>query len=169
MANPYVGEIRMVGFNFNPVGWALCNGQLLSIAQYATLYNLIGTTYGGDGVNTFALPNLQGRIAMHQGNGHVLGELAGVEAVTLTTGQLPAHTHVPACNSGDGNSRNPSGNFCANEFAKATNVYSDKPPDSTMAAGASGLAGGSQPHNNIQPILCVNFVISLFGIYPSQS
>lgn len=166
MSEPYVGEIRMVGFNFAPNGWALCNGQLLAISQYDTLFNLIGTTYGGDGQQTFALPNLQGRIPFHQGNSFVLGQTSGTETVTLVTSQLPTHTHPLAANSSGGSQSAPTGGY----WAQSTlDQYSTAAASHSMAATAVGSAGGSQPHDNMPPFLVINFVISLFGIYPTQS
>ncbi len=166
MGTPYIGEIRMFAGNFAPVGWALCQGQLLPISGNDALFNLIGTTYGGDGQETFALPNLQGRFPMHVGNGHVLGEIAGTETVTLTTAQIPAHSHVPQANSGSGSQSTPSGNVWAN----STNLpYSASAPSAAMAPQAVQSSGGNQPHDNMVPYLVINFIISLFGIYPSPT
>ncbi len=166
MGTPYVGEIRMFAGTFAPAGWAFCNGQLLAISQNDALFNLIGTTYGGDGQNTFALPNLQSRIPMHVGNGHVLAETGGVETVTLTANQIPAHSHVPQANSGTGTQSSPGGNV----WAGSTNLpYSASAPSASMDPAAVGSSGGSQPHDNMVPFLAVNFIISLFGIFPSQS
>jgi microcystin-dependent protein len=166
MSQPYVGEIRMFGGNFAPAGWMFCEGQLLPISQNETLFNLIGTTYGGDGQSTFALPDLRGRLPIHQGNGFTLAEIGGTETVTLTTSQIPGHTHVPQCSSNAGNQASPSGGVWA---VSASNLYSDVAPSVTMAAAASGVAGGSQPHSNFMPYLCVSFIISLFGVFPSQT
>ncbi len=166
MGSPYIGEIRMFAGNFAPAGWALCQGQLLPISGNDTLFNLIGTTYGGDGQQTFALPDLQGRVPMHAGNGHTLGEIAGTETVTLTTAQIPAHSHVPQANSGSGPQSSPSGNVWAN----STNLpYSASAPSAAMAAQAVQSSGGNQPHDNMVPYLVINFIISLFGIYPSPT
>jgi microcystin-dependent protein len=165
MASPYVGEIRVVGFSFAPVDWALCDGQLLSIAQYEALFSLLGTTYGGDGVNTFALPNLQSRIPIHQGNGYVIGQLAGTETVTLTTNQIPVHTHALNAQSGAGSQSSPSGGVWANS---ALDQYSAATPTTQMSASSLQNSGGSQPHDNMPPFLCVNFVIALFGIFPTR-
>jgi microcystin-dependent protein len=166
MGEPYVGEIRMVGFNFAPAGWMLCQGQLLPISENEVLFNLIGTTYGGDGQETFALPNLQSRIPVHQGGGFVLAEMAGVESVTLTVGQIPAHTHIPQANSA-GAATSASGNVWANsaalQFAPSTS------PLTPMNASAVTVAGGSQPHDNMLPYLAINFIISLYGVFPQQS
>ncbi len=170
MGTPYVGEIRMFAGNFAPVGWMFCQGQLLPISEYDTLFNLIGTTYGGDGQSTFALPNLQSRVPVHMGTGpngqtFVLGQMAGEETVTLTTSQIPSHTHVPQANSNNGTQVSPSGNVWAN----STNFpYSTNAPNAAMDPAAVGLTGGSQPHDNMIPFLAVNFIISLFGIFPTQ-
>jgi microcystin-dependent protein len=170
MATPYIGEVRMVGFSFAPVGWALCNGQSIPISQNNALFNLIGTTYGGDGVNTFNLPNLQSRIPFHQGTNSqgtmVIGQIAGSETVTLTTSQLPAHTHILAANSGSGTQAGPTGGVWAgstlNQFSTATNSHTMDP--STITA-----TGGSQPHDNMPPFLVINFIVALDGIYPTQN
>ena len=166
MSNPYVGEIRMFGGNFAPVGWAFCNGQLLPISENPTLFNLIGTTYGGDGQTTFALPNLQSRVPIHQGNAHVIGEVGGAESVTLALAQIPAHTHTPQASSSPGTSASPSGNVWA---AWSDAQYSATAPAAAMASPALAPAGGSQPHENMPPFVAVNFIISLFGIFPSQT
>jgi microcystin-dependent protein len=167
MSSPFIGEIRMFGGNFAPVGWAFCNGQVIAISQNDALFNLIGTTYGGDGQSTFALPNLQSRVPVHVGQGFALGQSGGAETVTLTTSQIPAHSHVPQANSGAGTQTSPAGNVWANsslgEFDDTNTV------DGTMAPGALGPAGGSQPHDNMIPFLVVNFILSLFGIFPSQT
>ena len=170
MAQPYIGEIRMFGGNFAPLGWAFCDGQLLAIAQNDALFSLIGTTYGGDGQSTFALPDLRGRIPIHQGQGPLLtprqiGETGGSETVTLTTAQLPTHTHRLASGS-PASLGDPSGAAVANTGATA--IYGTGPANVAMAPTASVSAGGSQPHNNVMPYQCVNFIISLFGIFPSQ-
>ena len=166
MSNPYVGEIRIVGFNFAPLDWAFCNGALISISQNPTLFNLIGTTYGGDGVNNYALPNLQSRFPINQGINFVLGQTGGEESVTLNTIQIPVHTHVPQANSGGGTANSPTGNVWANWTGSQ---YSDQAPGSLMNAGVIGSTGGSQPHENRPPFLAVYFIISLFGVFPSQS
>ena len=170
MSEPYIGEIRIAGFNFAPVNWAFCNGQLLAISKNSALFTLIGTTYGGDGQNTFALPNLQSRVPIHQGtylgNSLVMGQSGGTESVTLTLNQIPNHTHPPEVNSGGGTSNSPAGNFWADWTGSQ---FSDQAPGSQMNIGVINSAGGSQPHDNLPPYLVVNFIISLFGIYPSQS
>jgi microcystin-dependent protein len=179
MATPYIGEIRAFGFSFPPLDWALCNGQTLSIAQFSPLFNLIGTIYGGDGVNTFGLPNLNGRVPMHYGTSSQLttpiGQPLGTENVTLTTAQLPAHNHVITVGAV------PSGGVVDRTAAPTPTSYlSDTNRDgvyaspttslnATAASGAIGMAGGSQPHVNEQPYLTINFCIALQGIYPTQS
>ena len=167
MAQPYVGEIRMFAGNFAPAGWMLCDGQLLPISENETLFQLIGTTYGGDGQSTFALPQLQSRVPIHQGNGFNLADSGGVETVTLTVQQIPAHGHSflgTSSNSNDANAIN-------NVVAQATSgfPYLNAPPTVAMAPGSVTPTGGSQPHENLQPYLVINFIISLFGIFPSPS
>jgi microcystin-dependent protein len=169
MSSPFIGEIRMFGGNFAPAGWAFCNGALLAISDNDALFNLIGTTYGGDGQTTFALPNLQSRVPVHVGPGFVLGQSGGVETVTLTTSQIPAHTHQASCFAVAGNSASPAACRWASSADTAINPYAPPPSDSTMNAGAVGSDGGSQPHDNMIPFLCVNFILSLFGVFPSQT
>lgn len=166
MSQPYVGEIRMFAGNFAPVGWAFCNGALLPIDQNPTLFQLIGTTYGGDGQNTFALPNLQSRVPVHVGPGFALGQAAGAESVTLTTSQIPAHSHVAQGNSATADKSPPTGAVWANSASK---LFIPPPPSISMAPQAIGSAGGSQPHDNMIPFLVINFILSLFGVFPSQS
>jgi microcystin-dependent protein len=167
MAQPYIGEIKMFAGNFAPVGWMFCDGQLLPISEYETLFNLIGTTYGGDGQSTFALPNLQSRIPVHQGDQFVLAETGGTEEVTLTVSQIPAHTHALLGSTDIANTPNPG----ASVLARSGQVQMFLNADATLAMSpnAIGPAGGSQPHTNLQPFLAVNFIISLFGIFPPQS
>ncbi|MBK9062171.1 MAG: phage tail protein [Acidobacteria bacterium] len=167
MAQPYVGEIRMFAGNFAPAGWMFCEGQLLPISEYETLFNLIGTTYGGDGQSTFALPDLRGRVPLHFGNGFVLAETGGVEEVTLTVSQIPAHSHPFLVSTVGGTQTSPVGNVLAASFA--VTPYINDVPGGNMSLSAVGAVGGSQPHNNFQPYLCVDFIISLFGIFPSQT
>jgi microcystin-dependent protein len=157
----------MFAGNFAPVGWAFCNGAIIPIDQNATLFNLIGTTYGGDGQTTFALPNLQSRVPVHVGQGFALGQTGGVESVTLTTSQIPAHSHVPQADSNAGTQSSPGGGVWAN--SSLGQFDNTNPPDSIMAVGALGPAGGSQPHDNMAPFLVVNFILSLFGVFPSQT
>ena len=160
----------MFAGNFSPAGWALCDGQLLAISEYDTLFNLIGTTYGGDGQTTFALPNLLGRIPLHQGTGvgtsYVIGESAGSEQITLLTNQLPAHTHALQASTADGTSADPTGTLWAESDARSFNSGA---PDQAMHASALSAVGGTQPHSNLMPYLAINFIISLFGVYPSQN
>ncbi|MDQ3933342.1 MAG: tail fiber protein [Actinomycetota bacterium] len=167
MAQPYVGEIRMFGGNFAPVGWMFCEGQQLPISENETLYQLIGTTYGGDGQETFNLPDLQGRVPVHMGNTIQLAEKTGVESVTLTTQQIPVHSHAYLAAKVDGNNINPVGNTIANSFQ--VTPYISETPSVPFNAAAITPTGGSQPHENLQPYLCVDFIISLFGIFPSQT
>lgn len=166
MAQPYVGEIRMFAGNFPPAGWMFCEGQLLPISQYDTLFNLIGTTYGGDGQSTFALPDLRGRIPIHFGNGFTLAETGGVETVTLTTQQIPSHSHPALATNNNQSGSIPSAALVSN----GPNIYvANSSPNAAMAPQSVTATGGSQPHNNFQPYLCVDFIISLFGIFPSQN
>ena len=169
MADPFLGEIRMFGGNFAPVGWALCNGQLLAISQNDALFNLIGTTYGGDGQNTFALPDLRGRAPVHQGAGFVIGQSGGVENVTLAVGQMPAHNHQAAAAAG-GNVVDPANAVWSSDPGGNTAAYTIPPQgQATMNGAAIGSTGGSQPHDNMQPYLAVNYIISVEGIFPSQN
>jgi microcystin-dependent protein len=167
MAQPYVGEIRMFGGNFAPAGWMFCEGQLLPISENETLFQLIGTTYGGDGESTFGLPDLRGRIPLHQGNGKILAEAAGVESVTLTSSQIPLHGHPMLGAATAGNQVTPIGNLPANSTSVKPYIAEDA--DGNFAAAAVGPAGGSQPHDNFMPYLCIDFIISLFGIFPSPT
>jgi microcystin-dependent protein len=167
MAQPYVGEIRMFAGNFAPAGWMFCEGQLLPISENETLFNLIGTTYGGDGQSTFALPDLRGRLPLHFGNGFTLAETGGAEEITLTVNQIPAHSHPLLASSSPGTTAAPQNGVSA----KTTTgfLYINENPTGNMAPTAIGATGGSQPHTNFQPYLCVDFIISLFGIFPSQT
>ncbi|MBE9180904.1 phage tail protein [Oculatella sp. LEGE 06141] len=175
MGTPYIGEVRMFAGNFAPAGWAFCDGQLLPISENDALFTLIGTTYGGDGQTTFALPDLRSRVPVHQGNSSVLGETVGVETVTLTVQQLPQHTHPLACNSNPttgvitATDRNPANNVLAKSSTRLYVTPSGTTTTVAMAQQASDSVGGSQPHENLQPYLAINFIISLFGIYPSQT
>ena len=166
MAQPYIGEIRMFAGNFAPVGWMFCDGALLPISEYETLFNLIGTTYGGDGQSTVALPDLRGRIPIHQGNGTILAETGGAEEITLTVNQVPAHSH-PLLASGGGAADNRPANAVL--ASPSSDVYVNSAPFANMAAQSISSVGGSQPHNNLQPYLCVSYIISLFGIFPSPT
>jgi microcystin-dependent protein len=169
MAQPYVGEIRMFAGNFAPAGWMFCEGQLLPISDNETLFNLIGTTYGGDGQSTFALPDLRGRLPIHQGNGFTLAETGGVEEVTLTVSQIPAHSHPFLATTGLAASPDPAGHLLAALNVAGDDIYIPAAPASALSPNSIGNTGGSQPHSNFQPYLCVDFIISLFGIFPSQT
>jgi len=170
MSSPYVGEIRMFAGNFAPSGWMLCQGQTLAISDYDVLFQLIGTTYGGDGQTTFNLPNLSSRVPIHMGIGpgtnNVIGQMAGEEYVTLTTQQMPMHTHALLCASATSNAAAPAGAFCG---ATGSNAYAPAPPNASMNSGSVSSVGGNQPHDNMMPYLAINFIISLFGIFPSQT
>ncbi|HEY8209241.1 MAG TPA: tail fiber protein [Myxococcaceae bacterium] len=181
MSEPFLGEVRMFGGNFAPRGWAFCNGQLLSIAQNTALFSLLGTTYGGDGVTTFALPNLQGRFPMHWGNGQglsqrTLGEVTGTESVTLTTNQMPSHTHAVTigANTSDGNTDAPAGAVWAKAVDGSGNPISayvsglNPLTNTTMAPATSSATGGNQPMPVMNPFLCLSFIIALEGIFPSR-
>lgn len=168
MAQPYVGEIRIFAGNFAPAGWAFCDGSLMAISQNDTLFSLIGTIYGGDGQNTFGLPDLRGRVPVHLGGSYAIGQSGGTEQVTLTEAQMPVHSHVPACNNQNGTSSNPANNFWAAQPALIQ--YSNAgTANQNMKANSLSNSGGSQAHNNMIPNLAVNYIISLFGIYPSRS
>lgn len=167
MAQPYIGEIRMFAGNFNPNGWAFCDGQLLPISENETLFQLIGTTYGGDGQSTFALPDLRGRLPLHQGNGFILAETGGAEQITLTVPQIPSHTHPMLGSSDVANTPNPGGNVLARSGQVL--MYFNGSPTVAMSPQMVGPVGGSQPHTNFQPYLCINFIISLFGLFPSPT
>jgi len=164
MSSPFIGEIRMFGGNFAPAGWAFCDGSLLLISDNDALFQLIGTTYGGDGQSTFALPDLRSRVPIHVGPGFTLGQVAGEETVTLTTAQIPAHTHGPQGNSSPGTQSSPAGGVWAQS---ALGQFSSAAPSLSMDPGALGTTGGSQPHDNMVPFLAVNFILSLFGVFPS--
>jgi microcystin-dependent protein len=157
----------MFAGNFAPAGWMFCEGQLLPISEYETLFNLIGTTYGGDGQSTFALPDLRGRIPLHFGNGFTLAETGGVETVTLTTSQIPSHTHSYLASTNPGNNADPGGRVTAQNTL--VQLYTEDVPTVNLGPSSISSVGGSQPHNNFQPYLCVDFIISLFGIFPSQT
>ena len=166
MAQPYVGEIRMFAGNFAPAGWMFCEGQLLPISENETLFQLIGTTYGGDGQSTFALPDLRGRIPIHQGNGLILAETGGAEEITLTVNQIAAHSHPWLAASANATSKQPQSNVPA--IAQG-DFYATSFTGTNMSPQSMGSTGGSQPHTNFQPYLCIDFIISLFGIFPSQT
>ena len=168
MPNPYIGEIKIFAGNFAPAGWAFCDGQLLPISENDTLFVIIGTTYGGDGQSTFALPDLRGRLPVHQGNGYVVGEKAGVEEVTLTTSQIPVHNHAAVVSTNPATELNPTNSVIGsspsiNFFIEGTE------PDTALAPQTVTPRGGSQPHTNMQPYLCMNYIISLYGLLPTQT
>ena len=165
MSEPFLAEIKIVSFNFAPRGWAFCNGQLLPINQNQALFSLLGTTYGGDGRTTFALPNLQGRMPIHVGGGFTLGQAAGEQAHTLSMSEMPAHAHAAIGSSNAGSTPDPTNAYWA---ATAASAYSNN-PDTPMAPQALANAGGSQPHGNMSPYLVLNFVIALQGIFPSRN
>lgn len=167
MAQPYVGEIRMFAGNFAPAGWMFCEGQLLPISENETLFQLIGTTYGGDGESTFALPDLRGRLPIHQGNGFILAETGGAEEITLTVSQIPAHTHPALASGAPGAQQAPANSVLARDTG--TDLYAADQPYVNMSPQSISPVGGSQPHTNFQPYLCVDFIISLFGIFPSPT
>lgn len=166
MAQPYVGEIRMFGGNFAPAGWMFCEGQLLPISENETLFQLIGTTYGGDGESTFALPDLRGRIPIHAASGFLLAETGGAEEITLTTTQMATHNHAFLASTNTPTSTNPSTAVLGQPVAS---VFNGGTSPVAMAPQAITPVGGSQPHTNFQPYLCVDFIISLFGIFPSPT
>lgn len=170
MSEPFVGEIRMFAGNFAPRGWAFCDGQLLAVSQNDALFSLLGTIYGGDGRTTFGLPDLRGRIPIHAGQGpglsaRRLGAKAGAENETLTVNQLPSHTHTLHASADPTTTPNPQGNVLGE--ATADRIY-DATPDANMASSAITSIGGSRSHSNLQPYLCINYIIALFGIYPSK-
>lgn len=167
MATPYVGEIRIFAGNFAPAGWLFCDGQLLPISENETLFQLIGTTYGGDGQVTFALPDLRGRVPVHSGDGLILAESGGAEQVTLTVNQIAAHSHPLMAANTASNDPNPAGNLLSESLVAS--LYQSGAPAAAMASQSLGSVGGSQPHANVQPFQCVEFIISLFGIFPSPS
>jgi microcystin-dependent protein len=173
MSEPFIGEIRIFGFNFAPLGWAFCDGQLVPISQNTALFSLLGTFYGGNGTTTFALPNLQGRfaVAFGQGNGlssYSIGDLGGVESVTLTEGQLPAHTHGASGSQGGGNSLVPTQCVWSADAAGGSAPYTNAAPDVNLSPNAIGSTGQNLPHENRPPFLALNFCIALQGIFPSR-
>lgn len=172
MSEPFIGEIRLFAGNFAPTGWAFCDGQLLAIAENDALFSLLGTTYGGDGETSFGLPDLRGRLPIHAGTGpglspRVLGSSTGVEEVTITANQLPSHTHALQASTRPANSPNPAGHVLAT--STGIDLFIDEVPGTSLNAQAVTATGGSQSHDNLMPYLCVNFIIALFGIYPSSS
>ena len=169
MSTAFVGEVRAIGFSYAPIDWMFCNGQTVSISTYEALYALIGTTYGGDGQQSFSLPNLQGRLTVHQGSSggsnYIIGETAGTESVTLTVQQTPAHSHNIMVSPDTANSSDPK-NLT---LAAGKQVYTDKPPNKVMNGAMIGVASGSAlPHTNMQPFIALNWVISMQGIFPTR-
>ncbi|HYZ82762.1 MAG TPA: tail fiber protein [Bryobacteraceae bacterium] len=174
MNDAFIGTILMFAGNFAPRGWALCQGQLMSIAQNSVLFSILGTMYGGDGITTFGLPDLRGRVPVGTGQGPGLapvtqGEIDGSASVTLTITQIPAHNHTLGCSNQAGNQTDPTNHIIAAESQGATQTYTDQNPNQTMNPVSIGAAGGSQPHDNMQPYLGMNYIICLEGIYPSRS
>jgi microcystin-dependent protein len=169
MAQPYVGEIRMFAGNFAPAGWMFCEGQLLPISENETLFQLIGTTFGGDGQSTFALPDLRGRIPLHQGGCFILAETGGAEEITLTVSQIPAHTHPELASLNNASSNSPQNQVPGRLTVFGVSAYGTDAPPANLSPTAVSPVGGSQPHTNFQPYLCVDFIISLFGIFPSPT
>ena len=174
MAQPFVGEIRMFAGNFPPVGWMFCDGQQMPISENEVLFQLIGTTYGGDGESTFNLPNLQSRMPMHMGTAssgvtYQIGEASGVESVTLTTSQIPTHNHALLASNAPGTGTNPDGSVMGALSPVSIYKANIAQPNIPMNAAAVTPQGGSQPHDNMQPFLCINYIISLFGLYPQPN
>ena len=172
MAQPYIGEIRMFAGSFAPAGWAFCDGQLMPISENDALFVVLGTTYGGDGQETFALPNLQSRIPIHAGTGpggitRIIGETGGTESVTLTTQTIPVHNHPLLASTATGTQNSPAGEVLAS--GSSVLIYRPQAPSQPMAAQTISPTGGSQPHDNMVPYLCLSFIISLFGLFPQQN
>jgi microcystin-dependent protein len=170
---PFMGQIAFVAFNFAPKGWAECNGQILPIAQNTGLFSILGTTYGGDGITTFALPDMRGRVLVHAGQGpglsyYTQGQSGGVESVTLSTSQIPAHTHTVAAVSSEGNQNNPTGRLLA-DTKTLDKEYSDATANTTMSPAMISPTGGNQPHTNLQPYLTLKCIIAIEGIFPARS
>ena len=163
MSEPFLGEIKMISWNYPPKGWAFCNGQQLAINQNQALFSILGTTYGGNGQTTFALPNLQARLPLHVGNGFNLGQSAGELAHTLVITELPAHNHILQGTAANGDTPLPT------TLANANNLYSTAAPNTTLTPGSIGNTGGTQAHDNMSPYLVLNFIIALQGIFPSRN
>jgi microcystin-dependent protein len=163
MGTPFLGEVKIISWNFPPKGWAFCNGQLMQINQNQALFSILGTTYGGNGQTTFGLPNLQGRVPMYVGNGLILGQAGGETAHTLTISELPMHPHTLQATAANGDDPTPT------TLANVNNFYSTSPPNTALMAGAIGATGGSQPHDNMSPYLVLNFIIALQGVFPSRN
>ena len=169
MSEPYLAEIRMTGFSFAPRGWALCNGQILPINQNQALFAILGTTYGGNGQTTFALPDLRGRVPVHLDGTFNLGQQGGAASHTLIASEMPAHTHSLGISTAVSHQADPTGRVLGNVEAGALNYYAPQDGSATLAANTVANSGGSQPHENMQPYLTINFIIALQGIFPSQS
>jgi len=169
MGQPYIGEIRMFGGNFAPAGWMFCEGQLLPISENEALFQLLGTTYGGDGQSTFGLPDLRGRLPVHQGPGFQLAEAGGAESVTLTSNQIPNHSHPALASTSTTTSNDPTNNVGGAVTVATVFPYGTDNPLTPLSPSAVGSTGGSQPHSNLQPYLCISFIISLFGIFPTPT
>lgn len=174
MATPFIGQITMFAGNFAPRSWAFCNGQIISIAQNTALFSILGTTYGGNGQTTFALPDLRGRVPIHTGQGpglssRDLGQAGGTETHTLISTEMPAHNHALAATTTDGNSQTPAGTILARDTLGGTTGYSTAAPNTILSASSIGAAGGGQPHNNVPPFLCVNYIIGIEGIFPARN
>lgn len=169
MGQPYVGEIRMFAGNFIPAGWAFCNGQLLSISEFETLFNLIGTTYGGDGQETFGVPDLRGRVPVHMSSNFPIGQMAGSESVTITTQTMTSHTHPFLVSTNLASTNQPGNNLLATTQSSTVTAYGTDAPQVTLSPNAISLDGGNQPHENRQPTLALTYIISLFGIFPSPN
>ena len=174
MSEPFIAEIIMFGGNFAPRGWALCDGQLLGISSNTALFSILGTTYGGYGRTTFGLPDLRGRVPMHPGNGpgltsRRLGEKSGVENVTLNETQIPSHTHTAKCNDAPGTKNTAPGSILSNDAGVSWAAYNEGAANADMKTDAIANTGGSQPHTNVQPFQCVNFIIALVGVFPSRN
>lgn len=170
MSNPFIGEIRMFGGSFAPAGWAFCDGTPMPIAENEALFQLLGTTYGGDGQETFNLPDLRSRVPLHMGTGsggtYILGETGGVEQVTLTANQVPVHSHPIVASQDLASAPDPLGNVLAQSRTAGIDLYIEGNPNVNLAATSATFIGGSQPHENLQPYLALSFIISLFGIFP---
>jgi microcystin-dependent protein len=169
MSTPYLSEIRIFGFNFPPRSWTMCNGQIMTISQNQALFSLLGTTYGGNGVQTFALPDLRGRVALGFGSGYSLGEVAGSEAVALQTAEIPSHSHSVGCTNAPGTQAAPAGAIWAKDSGDVTKAYAAPAALQPMAAGAIGNTGSGVGHENRQPGLTLNFCIALQGVFPSRN
>lgn len=166
MGTPFLGEIKLISWNYPPKGWAFCNGQFMQINQNQALFALFGTMYGGNGQTTFALPDLRGRAAMHRGAGFIQGQVGGEEAHTLTQSEMPAHTHAFMASGAPGNTQSPANNFLARN---QNNVYGNPGNLTTLKPITITNTGGSQPHTNMQPYLTINFIVALIGVFPSRN